>query len=201
MRESQNVEFKQSFNEDVIETLVAFANTKGGTVIVGVDDSGKPLKGFTVGKESVQNWVNEIKTKTQPSIIPDADVIEIDGREVIEFRIQEYPVKPVATRGKYFKRVKNANHLLSAPDIADAYMLSMQYSWDAYHANNCTYADLDETKIQRFIDKVNSVGRFSLAGTPHDCLEKLRYIEGDKITHAAVLLFAKYGMHSYTAII
>ena len=30
--ESQTVEFKASFNEDVIETLVAFANAKGGTV-------------------------------------------------------------------------------------------------------------------------------------------------------------------------
>jgi predicted HTH transcriptional regulator len=28
--ENQTVEFKTSFNEDVIETLVAFANAKGG---------------------------------------------------------------------------------------------------------------------------------------------------------------------------
>jgi ATP-dependent DNA helicase RecG len=33
-KESQTVEFKTSFNEDVIETLVAFANTKGGTVYI-----------------------------------------------------------------------------------------------------------------------------------------------------------------------
>ena len=39
--ESQTVEFKTSFNEDVIETLVAFANAKGGTVYIGVSDNGK----------------------------------------------------------------------------------------------------------------------------------------------------------------
>jgi ATP-dependent DNA helicase RecG len=34
-KENLTVEFKTSFNEDVIETLVAFANTKGGKVLVG----------------------------------------------------------------------------------------------------------------------------------------------------------------------
>ena len=66
--ESLHIEFKSGFNEDVIETLVAFANTKGGKVLVGVKNDGTPVKGFTVGNESVQQWLNEIKTKTQPSI-------------------------------------------------------------------------------------------------------------------------------------
>jgi len=34
--ESQTVEFKKSFNKAVIETLVAFANTQGGQVLIGV---------------------------------------------------------------------------------------------------------------------------------------------------------------------
>jgi ATP-dependent DNA helicase RecG len=94
--ENQYIEFKPNFNEDVIETLVAFANTKGGKVLVGVDDKGNPIKNFTIGKESIQNWVNEIKTKTQPAIIPDAEIIEYKDNEIIEFAVQEYPIKPVA---------------------------------------------------------------------------------------------------------
>jgi ATP-dependent DNA helicase RecG len=58
--ETQHIELKSGFNEDVIETLTAFANTKGGRVLVGVADSGLPVKGFTVGKESIQKWLNEI---------------------------------------------------------------------------------------------------------------------------------------------
>ncbi|MDO3377823.1 AlbA family DNA-binding domain-containing protein [Geoalkalibacter halelectricus] len=34
--ESQTVEFKTSFGREVIETLVAFANAQGGTVLVGI---------------------------------------------------------------------------------------------------------------------------------------------------------------------
>ena len=72
-KESLTVEFKTSFNEDVIETLVAFSNTKGGTVYIGVSDKGK-AQGITVGKETIQNWLNQIKGKTSPQIIPDAEI-------------------------------------------------------------------------------------------------------------------------------
>jgi ATP-dependent DNA helicase RecG len=85
--ETQHIEFKSGFNEDVIETLTAFANTKGGRVLVGVANNGDPVKGFTIGQESIPQWLNEIKTKTQPAIIPDAEIVEYRGTEVVEFKV------------------------------------------------------------------------------------------------------------------
>jgi len=48
-KESAKVEFKSTFNEEAIESLVAFSNAKGGTVYVGVSDKGK-VQGVTVGE-------------------------------------------------------------------------------------------------------------------------------------------------------
>jgi ATP-dependent DNA helicase RecG len=53
--ENEMVEFKSSFNTEVIETLVAFANTKGGSVYVGINDSGK-VTGVAIHKESIPSW-------------------------------------------------------------------------------------------------------------------------------------------------
>jgi ATP-dependent DNA helicase RecG len=64
MQEDNHTEFKSSFSDAVIESLVAFANTKGGQVLIGIDNQGNPLKGFIIGSESLQIWVNEIKNKT-----------------------------------------------------------------------------------------------------------------------------------------
>jgi len=90
--ESATVEFKNSFNEEAIETLVAFSNAKGGTVYVGISDKGK-LQGITVGKETIPNWVNEIKLKTTPQIIADAEILTLENKKIVTLYVPEYPIK------------------------------------------------------------------------------------------------------------
>lgn len=86
------MEFKTSFSAEVIETLVAFANTQGGNVYVGLADDGSAA-GVNLSPETVQQWINEINTKTSPMIIPDVEVRQVHG-------LQEYPIKPVSFQGK-----------------------------------------------------------------------------------------------------
>ena len=80
--ESETVEFKTSFNAKVIETLVAFANFEGGKVFIGVSDNGN-ITGVSISSESIQSWLNEIKSKTEPSIIPEFKKYEIDGKSIV----------------------------------------------------------------------------------------------------------------------
>jgi len=42
--ENETIEFKKSFNSEAIETLVAFANSQGGTVYLGISDNGGILE-------------------------------------------------------------------------------------------------------------------------------------------------------------
>ena len=65
--ESQTVEFKTSFDRETIETLVAFANTSGGVVLVGIVDNGA-VKGVNLGKETLNDWLSQIKSASSPSI-------------------------------------------------------------------------------------------------------------------------------------
>lgn len=48
--EGQNLEFKTSFGKETTETVVAFCNTSGGTLLIGVDKTGT-VKGVTVNGE------------------------------------------------------------------------------------------------------------------------------------------------------
>jgi len=51
--ESDTVEFKEKFDERTIESAVAFANTKGGMIFIGVSDKNN-IKGIKIGKETQQ---------------------------------------------------------------------------------------------------------------------------------------------------
>ena len=188
--ENETVEFKSSFNNEVIETLVAFANAKGGQLFLGLSDEGT-VKGVNIQPESIQKWINEVKTKTTPSIIPDAEILEVNEKTIVVLTINEYPIKPVSYRGRYYKRIKNANHLLSINEISDLHSQSIQSSWDAFPHPLATLEDLDFIKVSQFIEKVNNGGRFSLPNNVIDALNKLKLIQNHKPVHAALLLFAK----------
>lgn len=189
--ESQTLEFKTSFDKASIESLVAFANTQGGTVLVGVTDAAK-VQGVTLGKETLNEWLGQIKSATSPALIPDIAAFNEQGKTVVAIRISEFPVKPVSTRGRYFKRIASSNYQLGLSEISDLYMQSLQLSWDAYEARGYTVTQLDPAKIQRFIRLVNQHGRFALdEADPLAALQKLNYLKNGQPTWAAVLLFAK----------
>lgn len=191
--ENEYTEFKLSFNRQTIETLCAFANTKGGQIVIGVSDHNSII-GTEISTESIQSWLNEIKSKTQPGISPDLKIFTFEQKNVICISVQEYPVKPVALQGRYFIRKNNSNHLLSTNEINDLYLQSIQTSWDSYPYADASYADLDENKITNFTKKVNAGGRFNLSGTPKECLQKLRMLKNNVPTNAAMLLFSKEEM-------
>ncbi len=187
--ESQTVEFKASFGRETIESLVAFANVQGGTVLVGVADDSSIL-GVTIGKETLNGWLGQIKSATSPAIIPDIEAVQVDYKWVVAIHINEYPVKPVNTKGKYFKRVANSNHQLSLSEITNLYLQSLQASWDAHEAQGESLDSLSVNKIEKFISVVNGSGRFTLDQSPILALQKLKYVVNDKPTWASTLLFA-----------
>ncbi|WP_419661908.1 putative ATP-dependent DNA helicase [Desulfosarcina variabilis str. Montpellier] len=191
--ETETVEFKATFGKAVIVSLSAFANTAGGKVVVGVDDTGQPT-GLQVGPESEQRYINEIKTATYPQIIPHVTAFELDGRAVLVFEINEYPVKPVSCKNRYYKRVKNSNHLLSLDEIVDLQQQSLNISYDAYPLNE-PLESLDQSLMERFIETANTTGRVNLGDDLLTNLTKLKLIQNGKPTLAAMLLF---GNHGYT---
>lgn len=50
IQESQTVEFKESWRDEYLKTICAFANTDGGTLYVGIND-----KGEAVGVDNSKN--------------------------------------------------------------------------------------------------------------------------------------------------
>ena len=182
--ESARVEFKNSFQKELIETLVAFAISKGGLVLVGISDAGQ-ITGVDIKAETLQGWVNQCKQNTTPSVIPDIEVIVLDGKTVAVISVDEYPVKPVACKGRYFKRIGNANHQMSPTEISDAHIKLINSSWD-YHPDPVHGLDsISHTKVQAFADALSLKASFTAV------LEKFELIKDERATFGCHLLFSK----------
>ena len=97
--ESDTIEFKEKFDDRTTESAVAFANTKGGIIFIGVSDKNN-IKGIKIGKETINQWVNQISQSTDPRIIPEIEKIRIDEKTVVAVQIKENPIKPVSTKGR-----------------------------------------------------------------------------------------------------
>ena len=68
--EGQRTEFKESFGEErqAIESLCAFANSEGGTVLIGVRDDDQ-VRGVHIGENTLENFANNLNRETQPPYI------------------------------------------------------------------------------------------------------------------------------------
>ena len=186
--ESENAEFKTAFDKDAIETLAAFANTKGGKLFIGVSDRGE-IKGTEIGKESVQNWINQAKQYTSHSIIPDVETVTIKSKNIVIFSVQESPIKPVACRGRYYKRIKNANHQLSVSEVVNLHLKTFNTSWDFHVDEHHSEKDISFDKVQGFIDHVNTNREVPVMDDPLTVLQKFELLRESKITYACFLLF------------
>src|SRR3972149_5345867 len=186
--ESETSEFKLSFDREAIETLVAFANTKGGKVFIGVSDKGA-IKGTEGDKETVQNWINHVKQYTSHAIIPDVETVTIKDKNIVIFSVQESPIKPVACKGRYYKRIKNANHQLSVSEVVNMHLRTFNSSWDYHMDEYHTEKEISLEKVQKFIERVNLNKETSLKDDPLTVLQKFELMREGKIPYACVLLF------------
>jgi len=188
--ESETVEFKEAFNDAVIETPAAFANASGGTVLVGVADDGS-VKGVPVSRKTIPQWLNEIKTKTDSAIVPAVEIGNAGGKPVACFKVPEYPVKPVAFRGRYYLRRKNSNHLMTTDEVANQHLQTLNTSWDYYIDREHALDDISLEKVGRFIDRVNRNRRNPIKDDPLTVLRKYNLLRDGGITFGCYLLFNK----------
>jgi len=62
MIEAQNIEYKEKFTDKTLETLCAFANTKGGTLYIGI--SNREVIGVDINNEIIRIITEKIYFKT-----------------------------------------------------------------------------------------------------------------------------------------
>lgn len=99
--ESENVEFKSVFTADLYKEVIAFANSGGGVIYIGVDDSGNEI-----GVAAVDETYTKITNGIRDAISPDVTVFckyTLNENNVITIKISEGARKPYYLKSKGIK--------------------------------------------------------------------------------------------------
>lgn len=99
--ESENVEFKSQMLEDLYKEVIAFANTDGGVIYIGVDDQGN-ITGIENVDDTYTRVTNGIRDAIQPDVTMFVRYVLQDNR-VIRIEIGEGSYKPYYLKSKGLK--------------------------------------------------------------------------------------------------
>ena len=112
--ESKNIEYKVTLpdkSEKYMKTIVAFANTQGGKLIVGIDDKTHEIVGVEneILFQVMDGIANAISDSCVPQIIPDIEPQTVDGKTVIrtEKIAPDQYIENIELIGKALKKGKH----------------------------------------------------------------------------------------------
>ena len=186
-KESQTVEYKQSWRNDCLKSVSAFANSGGGVLIVGLDDNGKPsgLKNF---KRLLEDIPNTIRNKL--GILPSVELIKKNKKDIIKITVTPCSV-PISYNGKYYIRSGSTVQELQGKELADFLMKKSGSTWDDIVEERAGFNEINNDSIEKFkkyaVDRIPSIIKETDNTT---LLQKLNLIDGKDLKRAAVLLFS-----------
>lgn len=101
MRESASLEFKATFVSDLNKEVIAFANTNGGEIYVGLNDDGSPCGLKDINDVELQ-CVNHIANTIKPDVTTFVkyEKIIIDGKDVLKIVVNKGSMTPYYIAGK-----------------------------------------------------------------------------------------------------
>ncbi len=138
--ESKNIEFKVELpkkSEKYMKSVIAFANTSGGKIVIGVDDKSGQIVGVDEKEvfRMMDSIANAVTDSCEPQIVPDITFQNIDDKCVVIIEIYPGASRPyfLKSKGKHdgtYIRVAGTSRPADTVKIRELEMEGINLSWD-----------------------------------------------------------------------
>ena len=218
--EVSGMQFKERILDkyDIACELVAFSNSQGGKLVVGIKDKTGEINALSYSEvQETTNLLSDIASENVvPSILIKIDTVEVEDGNLVIATVKEGLNKPYHDN-KGIVWVKNGadkRKVFDNAELAEMMTDCGSFAPDEAGVRDATVNDLDATTIKQFLgnrfervlekkgltgDAFNEASLdmiCSAIAKGHDCekiLRNLRFIRPDgTLTVAAMLLFGKY---------
>jgi ATP-dependent DNA helicase RecG len=192
--EGKTLEFKENTKSlaSIIKAVVAFANTSGGNIVIGVEDKDKKIVGVENPLLEEERLASAIADSVEPLIIPDIQIMSIRTKELLIIQVPHmagpFYLKSVGIERGTYVRLGSTNRVADSETILSLQMLSKNILFDELPCLGARADDLDHEIIATWM-----APKFTKFAKKN--YESLGIVTGRNNksvpTNGAVLLFAK----------
>lgn len=183
------IEFKSSFSSSLAKEIVAFANTAGGRIFIGVDDNNNAV-GASLTND-MRSRIQDIGNSCTPRVPLQIESITYQAKEIIVVTIPESRDKPVQCGEGFFLREGANSQKMRRDEIFYYAQKTGKIRYETQLRTDFKYPrDFDETKFNNTIKRIG----ITQTGEKEDILHNLgmgqlngRFV----INNAGILFFGK----------
>ena len=186
--EGLHLEFKQKINDGAYKTVAAFANTDGGSVLIGVTDTGQ-LAGVGLTTQGLDQLTSRMIDKL--GIHPRIEAVKYKGKDLVHISVEPGNA-PVTFEGRYYKRVGATTREMTSDELGRFFRRRLY--WDSQICEKATIKDINASTVRQFVRMGIASGRLlniAAKESAKTVLSRLKLIDGEKVTNAAIMLFGK----------
>ncbi len=193
--EDSKTQFKETLNssEQLAAEMVAFSNSRGGTIIIGVTDDNQ-VKGL---EPKEINRLNQLISNTatelvKPPITPFTEIIEVKGQNLLTIEIKEGINKPYCTnKNVFYTKVGADKRKISREEMLRLFQASGHLAADEMIVYDTSAEDLNIDLFKKFFQK-NYDQTVKETGIPMDkLLQNLNLFKDGHLNLAGLLLFGE----------
>ena len=197
--ETTKVQFKEAFTsqKEIAKEMIAFANTKGGVILFGVEDKCGKLVGLSYKEIQVisRELGNAANEQVRPTIYIETEVVRVEEKHFLICSVEEGKNKPYKNlNGEiWVKQGADKRRITENSEILALFQDSGSYQPDAVGVNGTTFDDLDRYAIDEYLQKVYATTLDGFGGKAEQVLKNIHILNHHGVpTLAGYLFFAKH---------
>ena len=192
--EGKTLEFKRDLSspDGALKTIVAFANTAGGTLLVGVEDRSRHVRGVPEPLDLEERVANLVTDGITPRLVPEIDILAWRRTHVLALQIHPSSARPhhlsrEGPAGGVYVRVGSTNRRADAEMIEELRRFARGEGFNEQPLPGLDSEALDFRVASESFASVRKLARRDL-----ESLRLLTDYQGRKVpTAGGVILFGK----------
>ena len=152
--ENSSVEFKRGDvrAESLAREIVAFSNSYGGTLLLGVDDDRS-----VVGVDDDRNYEEWVANIARNNVVPPVHVsceeIILGGKRIVLIEVPKGRDRPYQdSSGRFYLRIGSTNRIASLNELMRLFQQSGFYHYDATEVEGAKESSLNQTALDRYFN-------------------------------------------------